>query len=297
MGPTLEAIVQGAYAAAKRVRSETPLAEGPVSLVAAALQVARQLHGDLARCRGLLIGLGELSELMAVELIESGVSGITVVHGSSARSETVARRLRGHYRPWDELEPALVEADLVISAVGLGRYAVSASLVDGVLRRRRRRPILLIDTAVPSDVEPAVAELDGAFVYNLDDLEAVARRGRAEREDTARSAWRIIEDEVAGFRRAGAERMAVPAVAQLRGHFEWVRDQVLSQGKMDAETATRLLVKRLLHAPSKTLRGLAAQDRGEAEELSGVLAKLFALEEPARDQPRSKTQGEEDEDK
>ncbi|MEM7224160.1 MAG: glutamyl-tRNA reductase [Pseudomonadota bacterium] len=288
-GPALETALQVAYGAAKRVRSETPLAQGPVTLVACALQVARQLHGDLAGCRGLLIGLGELSELMAADLGEAGVAGITVVHGSAARSEAVARRIEGHFRPWEELLEALGEADIVVSAVGLGRYSLSAEQVEEVLRRRRRRPIFFIDTAVPSDIEPAVQELDGAFVYDLDDLEAVAREGRSGRAESERAAWRLVDQEIAALHRQAAERAAVPAVAHLRGHFEWVRDQVLAQGKLDAESATRLLIKRLLHGPSKTLRGMAAENRPEAEQMTEALAKLFPIDEPDKDKKDDET--------
>ena len=288
LGPALEAVLGAAYGAAKRVRRETPVAEGPVTLVACALQVARQLHGDLEGCRALLLGLGELSELMAADLAEAGVAGFTVVHGSVARAEAVARRLQSHYRPWEELVEALCEADIVVSAAGLGRYSLSAGQVEEVLRRRRRRPMFFIDTAVPSDIDPSVQELDGAFVYDLDDLEAVAREGRSGRAETARAAWQVLDEEIEGFRRQAAERSAVPAVAQLRSHFEWVRDQVLAQGKLDAESATRLLIKRLLHGPSTALRGAAADNQPETEQLKSALAKLFPIEESERDKGAKK---------
>ena len=183
-----------------------------------------------------------------------------------------------------------------VSAVGSGGYSLSAGQVEEVLRRRRRRPIFFIDTAVPSDIEPAVQALDGAFVYDLDDLEAVARQGRSGRAETARAAWRVLDEEVAGFRRQAAERSAVPAVSHLRSHFEWVRDQVLAQGKLDAETATRLLIKRLLHGPSKTLRGIAAENRPEAEQLTSVLAKLFPIDESDKGEVEPKDDGKKGKD-
>jgi glutamyl-tRNA reductase len=281
LGPGLEAVMQAAYAAAKRVRSETPVAERPDSITASALMVARNLHGDVAECSALVVGLGDMGELMALELKDAGVGELILVHGSAARAEAAAHRLRCHFRPWEELAEALSNADIVVTALGSGRHTVTVSLVETALKKRRRRPILFIDSAVPGDVEPAVQALDGAFVYDLDDLEDVARDGKATREATALAAWRVIEEELAAFRRRRAERAAVPAVAALRQHFEAVRAEVLSQSGLDAEVATRLLVKRLLHAPSEALRAAAAGDPEAARELERATERLFRIDDPA----------------
>ncbi|MDH3914341.1 MAG: glutamyl-tRNA reductase, partial [Rhodospirillales bacterium] len=188
-------------------------------------------------------------------------------------------RLRCHFRLWEELAEALASADIVITALGSGRYTVTAPLAEAALKQRRRRPILFIDSAVPGDVEPAVQDLDGAFVYDLDDLENVARDGKETREATALAAWRVIEEELAVFRRRRAERAAVPAVAALRQHFEAVRKEVLSQSGLDAEVATRLLVKRLLHTPSAALRAAAAGDPEAGRELERAAERLFRMDE------------------
>lgn len=275
LGPGLEMVLQSAYTTAKRVRSETPLAERPVSITASALMVARNLHGDLARSSALVIGLGEMGELMALELREAGVVDLVVLHGSQRRSEAAAHRLRCHFRPFEELAEALAAADIVVTALGSGRQTVTAPLVEAALKQRRRRPILFLDAAVPGDVEPAVQDLDGAFVYDLDDLEGVAREGKAGREATALAAWRVLEEEVAAFLRKRAERAAVPAVAALRKHFEAAREEVLAQGGLDAEAATRLLVKRLLHGPSEALRAVAAVDAEAGRRLEQTIESLF----------------------
>lgn len=271
----LDAVLQASYGAAKRVRTETPLAERPVSIVASTLLIARSLHGDLSKCAGLLLGLGEISELLASELREAGLANLVVMHRSPARAAHVAQRFACQYRPTEERDQALVEADIIISAVGLGRFALSAADVEAALKNRRRRPILLVDTALPGDIEPAAQDLDGAFVYTLEDLEAVAMEGRAGREAAARAAWLILEEEVAAFRRQGAERMAAPSVVHLRDHFEAVRAEVMAQSGIDADTATRLLVKRLLHGPSEALRGAAAADPALSQALERALGQLF----------------------
>jgi glutamyl-tRNA reductase len=282
VGPALELLLQAAYGAAKRVRSETQLAEQPVTIAASALQVARDVHGDLTRRGALLVGLGEMGEFMAAELSDAGLGDLVIVHTSIARSEAVARRFGCNYRPWEDLQEALAGADIVVSALGTGRYSVTAAMAEAALKQRRREPIFFIDTAVPGDIDPAVAPLDGAFVYDLVDLERVARRGKANREAAAAAAGEILDQELATFLRDRAERSAAPSVTALRGHFESVRDDVLSDGRLSAEEATRRLVNRLLHDPSEVLRSTAAEESGQdgtqRGSLERALRRLFRIE-------------------
>ena len=144
--------------------------------------------------------------------------------------------------------------------------------------------MFLIDAAVPSDIDPGVEAVSGAFVYSLDDLEEVAREGVAAREATMRTAWDILGEETARFLRQRAERSAVPAVTALREHFESVREEILANGKLDAEAATRLLVKRLLHGPSEALREAAGSKSGEQQEMERAAARLFGLGASRRDE-------------
>ncbi|MCH8155809.1 MAG: glutamyl-tRNA reductase, partial [Proteobacteria bacterium] len=291
-GPALDAVLQAAYGAAKRVRSETSLAEHPVSIAASALLVARDVHGALERRGVLLAGLGEMGEFMAAELIDAGVGDLVVMHASLGRAEAVAHRLGCHFRPWPELDDALAGADIVVAATGTGRYTVTAPLAEAALKRRRREPIFFIDTAIPGDIDPAVARLDGAFVYDLEDLERVALEGKANREAETEAAWRILDEELAEFLRQRAERAAaVPSVAALRRHFESARAAVLAEGGAGAkggagaEEATRRLINRLLHDPSEVLRAAAAGDRdpqGRAA-LETALRRLFRIDAEKED--------------
>lgn len=285
-GPALDAVLQAAYGAAKRVRNETSLAEHPVSIAASALLVARDVHGALERRRVLLAGLGEMGEFMAAELIDAGVGDLVVTHASLGRAEAVAHRLGCHFRPWEELNDALAGADIVVAATGTGRYTVSVPLAEAALKRRRREPIFFIDTAIPGDIDPAVARLDGAFVYDLEDLERVALEGKANREAETEAAWRILDEELAEFLRQRAERAAVPSVAALRRHFESARAAVLAEGGAGAkggagaEEATRRLINRLLHDPSEVLRAAAAGDRDPqgGVALEAALRRLFRID-------------------
>ncbi len=276
LSTSLDGVFQAAFGAAKRVRSETKIAERPVSLAAAALQFARDVHGDLKRATGLLIGPSEMGELLAEQMLR-GDLGRLMVCGPQLRAERVARRFGSLLHPFEDLDKALVEADIVISSVGDGRRLLSVSRMEAALKRRRLRPMFVIDAAIPSDAEPKVNDLDGAFLYDLDDLERAAMAGRATREAASKEAWAIVDQEVAAFVRRQAERGAIPAVTAIRDHFEAVRTQILEEGKgLNAEEATRLLVNRLLHDPSEVLRGMAA---GGASDADGMLARLFRLGE------------------
>ncbi|PWC41883.1 glutamyl-tRNA reductase [Azospirillum sp. TSO22-1] len=288
-GPELEALLQAAYAAAKRVRSDTPIAEGATSIIAAAVQVARDIHGDLGRCAALLMGLGDMGVLVLEGLKEAGLGRVTIAAHVDRRAEAMARRQGGHFAPWMELDSALAGADIVVTATGLGRYILSRDAVKAALKARRYRPVFVVDAAIPADVDPTVAKLDGAFTYDLADLERVALEGRAGRDAAVRAAWAIVEEAVAAFARERAERAAVPAVAALRAHFEQERRRLLAEhAGLNAAAATRLLVNRLLHHPSEVLRAMAAGTDGgglpEHAAAERLLFRLFRLDGDAKNE-------------
>jgi len=274
---SLEAALQGAFGAARRVRRETRIGERPGSLAAAALEVAREIHGELDRAVGLLIGTGEMGELMLDQLRLAGL-GKMIVSGAPPMAETLAARFSCPWAPFPPTEALLAEGDILIAAATGGPSVLSVGMMAAALRQRRRRPVFVIDAAIPPTVEPAVNDLDGAFLYTLDDLERAAIVVGSAREAVAAEAWTVLEDELAAFHRRQAERAAVPAVTALRSHFEAVRAALLrDEPGLDAEAATRLLVSRLLHAPSEELRGLAASETGAAE-LEALARRLFRLD-------------------
>ncbi len=283
IGPELEAVLQAAYGVAKRVRTETQIAERPVSIAAVAVQLARDLHGGLERCGALLIGPSDMGELMADQLLAAGLDRLVVAARTAVRAEAIARRFGCHFTPFEALATALDDADIIVTGLGAGGHLLTAEMVEAALKRRRRKPIFLIDVALPGDVEPAVSRLDGAFVYDLDDLERVAIAGRATREAAAQAAWRIIDEEVEAFLHSRRERAAVPVLKALRRHFEEVREDMLADiGTADAREATRLLVRRLLHRPTEALRKIAAEEdaagRGQGNMTERVLRRLFGLD-------------------
>ncbi|WP_425450285.1 glutamyl-tRNA reductase [Virgifigura deserti] len=289
VGGDLEAALQGAYRAAKRVRTETALAQQPVSIAAAAVQLARKVHGDLGRCSGLLIGTGEMGELMADQLAKAGLARLTVAHPSQKRAELTAQRLACHFLGLNGVPPGLEAADIIIGSLGTGKSVVTAPMIRAALKMRRRRPILLLDVAVPGDIEMTVGEIEEAFLYDLDDLERLAMQGRSTRAAAAEEAWGIVDQEVMDFLRKRDERAGVPPLIALRRHFEALRTEVLEATRPgDAEEATRLLVNKLLHDPSEMLRAMAAARRAggpvEPEAAAQLLCAIFGLTEAECDE-------------
>ncbi|MET4733119.1 glutamyl-tRNA reductase [Thalassospira sp. MBR-102] len=282
VGRELELVYQTAYAISKKVRSRTGIGQGAVSIAAAAQSVARDLHGDIANCTLLLAGAGDMGELIAASLAERGMGRVLVTDRLAARARLVARRLDCHWSELDDLDRLLAEADMVLTAGGSRRYIIDKTRALAAIKRRRYRPVLMIDTAVPGDIDPQVDEIDEVFFYRLDDLEKIAAEGRGGREEKADEAWALIEEEVEHFVRVRAERAAIPAMADLRTHFETVRDDALRESHGDAEKATRLLINRLLHAPTQALKDLAATTDGagtvEWMKAQKLLTRLFALQ-------------------
>ncbi|EKV26168.1 Glutamyl-tRNA reductase [Caenispirillum salinarum AK4] len=277
-GAELEAVVQGAFACAKRVRSETAIAQGPVSVASSAVQTARDLHGDLDRTRGLIVGTGDMAELMAEAFQAAGLTRLTVTAPRDTLADGLARRIDAHALPFDQLPEALRGSDVVVTAVGGRTYAITLEQVRDALRKRRQRPIFLVDAGIPGDIEPAVNREENAFLYDLDDLEHIALSGRAGREAAARAAWDVVGQEVAAFLKRRAARDAAPAITALRDHAEALRAEALAAAGGDADKATRLLVNRLLHEPSCFLRDVAERgDEDTRRAAEALLRRLFAL--------------------
>jgi len=281
VGSGLEAILQAAYATAKRIRNETAIGQRPVSIAAAATQIAGDLHGDLSKCTGLLIGNGEMGELIGADMLAAGLGRLAVTHPTERRATEVANRLDCNVVFYEDLAKQLIAADIVVSSLGRRQRAIDAEMIKAAVSARRHKPIFLIDTAIPGDIDPAVEKISDAFLYNTDDLERVAMEGRAKRESEAGSAWAIVDLDVATFLRGQTERTAVPAVNRLRNHVEAIRKQALADSGGDAEKATRLLVKRLLHAPSGALR--ETTHSGDDQLMEQAIEQLFGLNETKED--------------
>ncbi|NQW09792.1 MAG: glutamyl-tRNA reductase [Alphaproteobacteria bacterium] len=263
IGPVLAAALQAAYAVAKRVRTDTRVGEGAVSLAAAAVARVKELHGALDDRSALMIGAGELGLLVARQLRDNGLGDLTVLDRFAGRAAATAAEFDAHHGPLEELGPALDRADVVLAALGEGRYLITAEAMAEALKRRRHRPVFLLDLAAPGDIEPAVHRLDEAFVYDPDDLERITTEGRAGREIEAAKAEALVNEAVAAFGRDLAGRDAGPDIERLRAHIERGVRAALGDAA-ETEALAHRIAGRLAHAPSEALRRLAEQGRLDA---------------------------------
>jgi glutamyl-tRNA reductase len=282
VGTELEALLQAAYATAKQVRSETKIGEGPVSIASAAIQVAKDLHGNLTKCTALLVGGGEMGELVGEALKSANIGEMSVSHPTLPRAESLARKIECHVTEFENLETALVQADIVLTSLNRRRHVLTSDMVAKAVKARKRKPVFLVDTGIPGDIEPAVVNISEAFLYDLNDLEKVAMEGRASREGEGRAANDILNREASAFIKGRAQRVAVPALNALRSYFEMERQKLVAEmdGDKKVDEATRLLVNRLLHNPSEVMRQMAGQkgeDKGDWALAEKILMHLYRL--------------------
>jgi glutamyl-tRNA reductase len=282
LGPELDSVLQAAVQAAEMVRTQTDLAAHSTSIATAAVQVAGDIHGDLAGCLGLVLGPGDMGELLAEQLLKAGLGRLVITGRAATRVEQASRRLKCGVIPIDTLEEALEEADIIVASVGISGHLITVPMMEVALKRRRRKPVFLIDAAIPGDIDLSVNDLDGAFLYDLNDLERVVMDDRAARASGALAAWEIVEAEAGAYLQGEGGRLAVPAIEALRRHFGTLRGEVLaSLGGADAETATQALVDRLLQDPAQALGEMSdesgAAGAGERDAAEALLLRLFGV--------------------
>ncbi len=284
-GPLLHALFRHALEAGKRVRTETGIDRHAVSVSHAGVELARQLLGGLADARILLVGSGKMSELAAKNLLDNGARSITMVNRTVERAEQLARTWGGQVRGWDHLAAAIAEADVVISSTAAPHTVIHAEHVAAAVVGRTT-PLILIDLAVPRDIEPAAGDVPGAFVYNIDDLQAVVSGNLARRHDEISGATAIVAAEVERFMGWLQGRTVLPTLNHLREQAELIRQNELAKalrrlGPLDdrdrqiVEALSMGIVNKLLHQPTVRLKHAASQ--GEGGTYAAALQTLFGL--------------------
>ena len=298
-GRVLHRCFHRSFSVAKRIRSETGIAEKAVSVGSAAVDLAQGIFDSLADKTALLIGAGTMGELTARQLLAQGTGSLMVANRTWERALEVARDLGGMPVPFERLSRYLPLADLVIGAAGGDAYVVATAAVRDALRERRGRQMFLIDLAVPRSIDPAVHQLDGAYVYDVDDLDGVIAENRDARAAEAARAEAIVDGEVEAFWHWLEGLDVVPTVVALREKVEAIRQGelerfltgsvVLEPAQREAvERLTRALCNKILHAPLEALRG---QQVGRGDEVAVAAARaLFGLDR------RPATVGEDEED-
>jgi glutamyl-tRNA reductase len=285
-GPLLNRLFTSAFAAGKRVRAQTRLAEGAVSVSYAAVALARKIFGDLNDRTVLVVGAGEMGKLTALHMKSQGIRKMLITSRTAAHADGLAQAMEATVVAWERLSHALSESDIVITATGASAPIISRSLVENAMRRRRHRPLFVIDIAVPRDVDPKAGNIEQVFLYNIDDLQAVVVENVSRRTAEVEQAEVIVTEEVDRFRNWMQSRGAIPTVVALRQRFETVRRSELErlepklsglspEARARVDEITRLIVEKLLINPTAQLKNLS--DSETIAVYVEVLNRLFDL--------------------
>jgi glutamyl-tRNA reductase len=294
VGPSLNRAFEHAFRVAKRVRTETALGVGQVSIPTVAVDLAREIFSQLKGHKVVLVGTGEMATLVATLLGRAGAQ-IFVVGRTVERAREVAQKLGAEPRTWEEFPTLLTQADIVVSSTSAPGYVVTLEQFHQARRQRRGHNLLLVDLAVPRDVDPRIADLDGVFLYNVDNLSQVADAAVADRRREAEKAETIVSEETESFlRKVHAERIT-PTLVDLRDRFRStleaelehsLRGQRVTLEPAQKEILQRALaaaVEKMLHTPTERLREWAKDDSfgdWHTDLLVSAIEELFQLEKP-----------------
>lgn len=283
-GPGLDRLLAAAVHAGKRARAETAIGTGAVSVASAAVTLATRIFGQLEGRTVLVIGAGETGRLAAQHLAERRPRELRIANRSPERAARLAEQVCGKPIEWTELEKALAETDVAVSATAAPEPVLTAQMVTAAMAGRRDRPLVLIDVAVPRDVDPRAAEGENVFLYPIDALQGVVDRSLARRREEVPKVETIIEEEAERYHEWLRGRDATPVVRELREHFEKVRAAELERSlkhfpegeRQRVERLTRALVNKLLHLPTTRLKDVDP-DTGDGVDRLRVTRELFAL--------------------
>jgi glutamyl-tRNA reductase len=281
-GPILNKLFQAAFSAAKRVRTETRIGANAVSLASATVSLARRVYEDLSAHNALMVGAGAMNALTARHFLSAGIKRMVIANRTLEKAEALAAELKAHAVSLADLERELADADIVISCTASPVPVISKRAVEAAIRARRRRPIFMVDMAVPRDIEPDVADLEDVYLFSIDDLQQLVDENIQQRELAAGGARLVINEEVARFLAESRAQDAAPAIRALRQQAEEIRRQTVEQarrmlagGKSSDEVIEYLantLTNRLLHAPTQALRQAAElADLAVAEAVTRLL--------------------------
>jgi glutamyl-tRNA reductase len=285
-GPMLSKLFHWSFGVGKRVRTETALGEGAVSISFAAVALARKIFGRLEGRRVLVIGAGEISSLTAEHLRSQGVGEMVITSRTTAHAETLASTVGGTAAPWDDVTALLTTADIVVTATGSQRPILTRPQVESTTGRHRPDPLFIIDLAVPRDVEPSVGDIEQVFLYNVDDLQSIVQENLSRRTREIAHAETIVAEELLKFATWQRSRGAVPTIVALRQRFDAIRRSELHRldGKLAGlspderarvDEVTRLIVEKLLLEPTEQLKALPDEETQVA--FTEAVNRLFRL--------------------
>jgi len=284
VGMHLSALMNRAFAVAKKVRSETGISQSAVSVSYAAVELARKIFGDLSGKTVMIIGASKMGELAAKHLRRAGASSVLVTNRTFERAVELAKVFEGAAVPFEHFTDHMTGADIVITSTGAPHFIIGRNLAEQVIHRRKNKPIFFIDIAVPRDIDPAVNQIDNAFLYDIDDLQQVIDANLKERFKEAMRAEQIVDDEVEAFCLKMQTRDVVPTIVQLRESLEKVRRDEIERNRRhlkdlspDQQAAvdqiTKSIVNKILHPPIEQLKQMAHDPQGA--DLADLIRKIF----------------------
>ncbi|HEX9380757.1 MAG TPA: glutamyl-tRNA reductase [Gaiellaceae bacterium] len=282
-GPLLDRLFRQALHAGRKARTQTAIGESPASVSSAAAALAEQVFGDLSGRAIGVVGAGKVGELAIRNLVSRGATIAFVANRTAERAQELAGRFGAAALALEELDAALAGADVLLSSTGASGWILTREDVERALPARKGRPLFLIDLAVPRDLDPGIHELDGCYLYDIDDLEAVVTETLAGRRREAERAETIVAEEADRFREWQASLDVVPAIASLRAKAEEIRAAELQRAKLNdaerraAESVTAAVLNKLLHLPTIRMKQAAAAADGVI--YADAVRHLFGLED------------------
>jgi glutamyl-tRNA reductase len=267
-GVFLHRLMHQTFRVGKRVRTETSMGAGAVSVSFAAAELAGKIFQNIQRHSALMIGSGETGELAARHLLERGIRDLIIINRTEERAQKLAAELGGRAEPFEHLEELLAEVDLVISATAATQEIVTVEHMQRVMKRRKSKSIMLIDIAVPRDIAPGIRDLDNVYLYDIDTLQTIVDQNLEKRRAAVPQAEAMIDEALGEHERWIRQLTVTPMIKALRDHFETVRNQEIEKnGKYfrqedqeQLDRFTRSMMQRLLHEPTVTLRGYTQDD-------------------------------------
>ncbi|EJP93926.1 glutamyl-tRNA reductase [Bacillus cereus] len=272
---------------AKRAHSETTIGESAMSVSYAAVELGKKIFGELTDCHVLILGAGKMGELALQNLYGSGARKVTVMNRTLSKAEVMAEKYMGHAKSLSELQCALLEADILISSTGASEYVITKEMMTKVEKMRSGRPLFMVDIAVPRDIDPAIDELEGSFLYDIDDLQGVVEANRAERLKEAEKIQFMIEEEIVLFKTWLSTLGVVPLISALRDKALAIQSETMvslerkipnlsDREKKVISKHTKSIINQLLKDPILVAKEIAAEEGG-SEKLA-LFAKIFDLE-------------------
>ncbi|MBG9502681.1 glutamyl-tRNA reductase [Bacillus thuringiensis] len=272
---------------AKRAHSETTIGESAMSVSYAAVELGKKIFGELTDCHVLILGAGKMGELALQNLYGSGARKVTVMNRTLSKAEVMAEKYMGHAKSLSELQCALLEADILISSTGASEYVITKEMMTKVEKMRSGRPLFMVDIAVPRDIDPAIDELEGSFLYDIDNLQGVVEANRAERLKEAEKIQFMIEEEIVLFKTWLSTLGVVPLISALRDKALAIQSETMvslerkipnlsDREKKVISKHTKSIINQLLKDPILVAKEIAAEE-GASEKLA-LFAKIFDLE-------------------